>query len=122
MEESQEEKYLGDQIHTDRLAPSIVRTIKKHIRKCIAKLNEIINLSEHPRMMRMGNSRCARTLYVSEQVTSILNNSESWIGISAEALDKLQDFQNRFMLRLFEAPKQGTPSEIVELDANMLLN
>ena len=25
------------------------------------------------------------------------------------------------MLRFFEAPKQGTPTEIVELDSNMLL-
>ena len=56
-------------------------------------------------------------MYESEIVTSILNNRASWIGI----IDNFQDFQNRFMLRFFDAPKQGTPTGIVELDSNMLL-
>ena len=60
-------------------------------------------------------------MYESEIVTSILNNSASWIGITDEIIDKLQDFQNRFMLRFFEAPKQGSPTGIVELDSDMLL-
>ena len=70
-------------------------------------------------MTGMRNSRCPRTLYEIEIVTSILNNSESWIGITKEIIDKLQDFQNRFMLRYIEAPKQGTLTGIVELDAKM---
>ena len=69
-----------------------------------------MKLSEHPRMAGLRNSRCARTLYETDIVTSILNNSESWIGITEEIIDKLQDFQNRFMLRFFEAPMQGTIS------------
>ena len=35
-------------------------------------------------------------------VTSLLNNSASWIVITDEIIDKLQDFRNRFMLRFFE--------------------
>ena len=50
-----------------------------------------------------------------------MNNSASWIGLTDEIVDKLQDFQNKFMLRFFEAPKQGTPTGIVKLDSNMLL-
>ena len=38
-----------------------------------------------------------------------------------EIINILQDFQNKFMLRFFEAPKQGTPTGIVELDLKMLL-
>ena len=72
-------------------------------------------------MVGMKNSLCAWTLYESEIVTSILNNSASEIGITDEIIDKLQDFQNKFMLRFFEAPKQGTPTGRVELDSNMLL-
>ena len=56
-----------------------------------------------------------------EIITSLLNNSASWIGLNDEIIDTLQDFQNKFMLRFFEAPKQGTPTGIVELDSNMLL-
>ena len=66
-----------------------------------------MNLSEHPRMMGMRNSRCAHTLYETEIVTSIRNNSESWIGITKEIKDKLQDFENRFMLSLFETSALG---------------
>ena len=80
-----------------------------------------MNLAENPRMYGMRNSMCAQTLYESEVVTSLLNNSASWIGLTDEIVDKLQDFQNKFMLRFFEAPKQGTPTGIVELDLKMLL-
>ena len=72
-------------------------------------------------MYGLKNSMCARTLYESEIVTSLLNNSASWIGLTDEIINTLQDFQNKFMLRFFEAPKQGTPTGIVELDSNMLL-
>ena len=80
-----------------------------------------MNLAENQRMYGLQNSQCARTLYESEVVTSLLNNSASWIGLNDEIVTKLQDFQNKFMLRFFEAPKQGTPTGIVELDSNMLL-
>ena len=56
----------------------------------------------------MRNVICARTLYESE-------------GLTDEIVDKLQDFQNKFKLRFLEAPKQGTPTSIDELDSNMLL-
>ena len=57
-----------------------------------------------------------RTLYKSEVVTSLLNNSASWIGLTDELVDKLQDFHLNF-----ESPKQGTPTGIIELDSNMLI-
>ena len=71
-----------------------------------------MKLSENSYMTGMRNSMCARTLYESEIVTSILNNSASWIGIPDEIIDKHQDCQNRFILGFFEAPKQGTPTGV----------
>ena len=58
-------------------------------------------------MMGMRNIMSARTIYKYEVVTSILNISASWIGITDKIIDKLQDFQNKFMLQFFEAPKKG---------------
>ena len=52
-------------------------------------------------------------MYRGEVVSSLVNNSESWIGMKVDAIDILKDFQNRFI--------QGTPSCIVELDVNMML-
>ena len=63
MEDSPEEKYLGDMVHTDRLAASILSTINKRLGNLIGKINIIMNLVENPRMMGMRNSMCARTLY-----------------------------------------------------------
>ena len=96
---------MGDMIHTDRLAASILSTVNKRLSVLISKINVIMNLAENPRMYGLQNSQCARTLYESEVVTSLLNNSASWIGLNDEIVTKLQDFQNNFMLRFFEAPK-----------------
>ena len=77
MEESSEEKYLGDQIRTDGLAATttILSTINNGRSKVIGKINIIMNLAKKSRMMGMRNSLCAQTLYESEIVTSLLNNS-----------------------------------------------
>ena len=74
-------KYLGDMIHTDGLAASILSTVNKRLSGLISKINVIMNLAENPRMYGLKNSLCARTLYEPEVVTSLLNNSASWIGL-----------------------------------------
>ena len=92
MEESPEEKYLGDMVHTDGLAASILSTVNKRLSVLIGKINVIMNLAEHPQMYGLQNSMCARTLYESEIVTSLLNNSASWIGLTDKIIDTLQEF------------------------------
>ena len=110
-----------DMIHTDGLSASILSTVNKRIKAIYSKLNTIMNLAENPNMYGLQNSQCARTLYESEIVTSLLNNSVSWIGLNDEIISILQNFHHKFMLRFFEAPVNGTPAGIVELDSNMLL-
>ena len=56
MEESPEEKYLGDMVHTDGLAASIRCTINKRLGALIGKINIIMNLAEHPQMYGLQNS------------------------------------------------------------------
>ena len=73
----------------DGLAASILSTINKRIGIFLSKIKEIMNLSENPHMMGMRYIRCASTLYESEIVTFILNNSESWIGVTEEIIQKL---------------------------------
>ena len=50
MEESQEEKYLGDMIHTDGLAASILSTVNKRLVILVSKIIVIMNLTENPKM------------------------------------------------------------------------
>ena len=77
MEESPEEKYLGDMIHTDGLAASILSTVNKCLGVLISKINVIMNQAKNPKMYGLQNSLYARTLYESEVVTSLLNNNAS---------------------------------------------
>ena len=72
-------------------------------------------------MSVLTNSFCARNLFESEVITSLLHNFESLTGIKEEIIQLLHDFQNKLMLRVFAAPQQRTPKGIVELDFNMLL-
>jgi len=58
MEESMEEKYLGDMIHTDGLSASILSTVNKRIQAIYSKLNIIMNLAENPKMYGLQNSQC----------------------------------------------------------------
>ena len=58
MEESPEEKYLGDMIHTDGLAASILSTVNKRLGVLISKINVIMNLAENPKMYGLKNSLC----------------------------------------------------------------
>ena len=64
-------------------------------------------------MSCMKNSLYTRNLCESEVATSLIKNSESWIGIKVI----LEDFQKKVMLRFCAAPEQGTP--IVELYSTM---
>ena len=64
-------------VHTDGLAASILSTINKRLGVLIGKINVIMNLAEHPQMYGLKNSMCAHTLYESEVVTLLLNNSAS---------------------------------------------
>ena len=64
IEESPDEKYLGDLVHTDGLAASILSTINKRLGALIGKINIIMNLAENPRMMGMLNSI---TLYMNQR-------------------------------------------------------
>ena len=57
MEESPEEKYLGDMVNTDQLAASILSTINKRLGSLIGKINIIMNLTENPRMRNSMNQR-----------------------------------------------------------------
>ena len=71
MEESSEEKYLGDQIRTDGLAATttILSTINNGRSKVIGKINIIMKISENSRNMGIRISFCIQTLYKSEIVT-----------------------------------------------------
>ena len=53
-------------------------------------------------------------------VQKLLNNSESWLGLNNIYKDKLQEFQNKFIRKVFQLSPSGTPKGMLELDGQML--
>ena len=63
IEHSEKEKYLGDWIHRKGCKASISETIKVRTNGLVSKGEEIIQVSESPRMGENGNSLAAIKLY-----------------------------------------------------------
>ena len=66
MEESPEEKYLGDMVHTDGLAASILSTINKRLGALIGKIDIIMNLAKIPELWEYAIV-CARALFMNRK-------------------------------------------------------
>ena len=50
----------------------------------------------------------------------LLNNFESWLGLNNTHLEKLQEFQNKFLREVLHVAQSGTPKGMLELDGQML--
>ena len=79
---SEKEKYLGDIINERGCTESIQDTIKERIRKLVSKSEEIVQLANNHLMCGLGNSKAAFNLFEAQIIPSLLNNAESWIGIT----------------------------------------
>ena len=97
IENSQEEKYLGDEISEDGCVASISETIKERIRKLTSKGHDIIQICESPIMGGLGNSLAPFKLFNATVVESLLTNCQSWIGLNKSHINLLQNFQDGFI-------------------------
>ena len=102
IENSSEEKYLGDMIDENGCAASITETIKERIRTLTSKCNDIIQTVENPIMGCLGNSLAPFKLFDATVVESLLTNCESWIGINNTHINMLQNFQDNFVRKVLK--------------------
>ena len=58
-------------------------------------------------------------LFEARIIPSLLNNSESWIGIENNHIKELQDFQDGFIRRVLHLPPQTTKA-IINWDIGMM--
>ena len=117
--QSKFEKYLGDIIHEDGCKQSIAETIKERTRKLWSKTEEIIQIAENPWMCGLGGSQIGLKLFESMIIPALLHNCESWIGLTDKHVKDLQQFQEKFIRRLFRLPL-STPKAILSYDTGML--
>ena len=70
-------------------------------------------------MAGLGHSKTAFNLFEAQIIPSLLNNAESWIGITEKQIKELQDFQDIFTREVLHlAP--STTKAIINWDVNMM--
>ena len=82
-------------------------------------MEDIIKTSESSWMGGLGNSETPFKLFEARIIPSLLNNSESWIGIEKNHIKELQDFQDGFIRRILHLPPQTTKA-IINWDIGMM--
>ena len=90
IEHSEMEKYLGDIIHEKGCKESIAQTIKDRIGKATGVNNDIIQTCDSPWINGLGNSSIIIKEFEARVIPLLLNNCETWIGISDKQIEELQ--------------------------------
>ena len=111
MEETDEEKYLGDVISTDG---SNIKNIKARIAKGTGIVNKILTILDG---IPFGKHyfKVGVLLRDSLLVSSVLFNSEAWYSLTNAELNLLETVDLSLMRQLLNAPK-ATPKEMLYLE------
>ena len=113
------DKWLGDYLHSDGLAASVMMTIKQREGKVKGAALEIAEIVDDWRARTVGGFKTGLFLWESCCVPSLLYNAGSWTGMSKEAekrLDTLQGWYLRILLR--QGP--GAPSSAMLWEFSVL--
>ena len=119
IEHSGKEKYLGDIINEKGCTESIQDTIRERKRKLVSKSEEIVQLANNSLMCGLGQSKTAFNLFEAQIIPCLLNNAESWIGITNKQIKELQEFQDIFTRKVLHlAP--STTKALINWDVGMM--
>ena len=108
MKMSNEEKYLGDQINCNGLAASVEATIKKRIGKVTKSIYDIRAVIEDVRIYVAGGLTAGLDIWELAVIPYLLNNCDTWFGISEHSVKLLDNLQNQFY-RVFLKIPTGCP-------------
>ena len=114
------EKYPGYKINENATAASITETIESRLPAAIAKGNEIMSISEDPRLIGFPTAMGPISEYETKIIPKLLNNAEFWLGLNDSHIKTLQNFQDTFIMKVFQVSARGTPKGMLRLDSQML--
>ena len=103
------DKWLGDILHSDRLAESVLETIRQREGKVKGAALEIVDIVDDWRARVVRGFQSGLFLCESCCIPSLLYNAGSWIDMSKEAEKRLDALQIWF-LRMLLRQGQGVPS------------
>ena len=105
MKEKLKENYLGDIIDGEGNKASAESTVKDRYGRILAGACEIRSIIEDCRSHKVGGAKAGIDLWEIAYIPSLLNNCETWIDISNETIEKLDELQNKFFRSLLSVPK-----------------
>ena len=108
IEIKEEEKYLGDFLHSFGLSKSVEVTVKERYGKCIKSVLELNSVINDFRMLTLGGINVGLDIFQMAILPVILNNSSTWIGMDKMTLKKLEDLQHTLQRCLLGVPN-STP-------------
>ena len=105
MKEKVREKYLGDMIDSGGNAASVAETVKDRYGKILNGIFEIRQVVEDSRCLMVGGAKAGIELWETSHIPSLLNNCQTWLDVSEETVQKLEELQNKFYRILLSVPR-----------------
>ena len=102
-----QDKYLGQVLHQDGLAMSVVATIQERVGKIKGAIYQTKQIIETIQMQAIGGMMAAKQLWEGAIVPSLLNGAGTWIGITKEGEAMCEEIQELFWLVMFRVAKSG---------------
>ena len=96
--------YLGDELHEDGLSASVEATILARRGKVRGAVFGLVALWGDYRAQVVGGVLGAISLYEACIVSSLLNNSSTWLGITETQYKMLDAYQYKFLRALLQLP------------------
>ena len=115
----QEEKYLGDYLHSFGLAKSVEVTVVKSYGKCLKSVIELKSMIEDYRMHSLGGISSGLDIFNMAILPVMLNNSAIWIMMNKKSINKLENLQH-ILQRCLLGAANSTPLVAMSWDLGML--
>ena len=108
MVQKEKEKYLGDYLHCKGLAASVKATVDARAAALKSGAIEVRAIVEDCRSACLGGLSVGLEIYEMAYIPALLNNSQTWMEIDTESVEKLENLQCDF-LRILLATPASTP-------------
>ena len=104
MTEKPYERYLGDLVHGGGVSKSVEATVNDRHGRTMLAIKEITAIVEDCRSNTLGGLKVGLDIWESAYIPSLLNNSSTWMEISEDTMNKLEEMQYTLYRYLFNVP------------------
>ena len=116
--EKNQDKYLGDIIHSSGSEKSVEATVNDRYWRIYSGILEIKTIMEDCRIETVGGMSAGLDLWELALIPALLNNAESWDSLNDTTLKKCNDLQNTCLRYLLNIPRT-TPIPALNWDTGV---